>query len=177
MTNHHCLDREPMEGMPQYAQRVLGYALTFGIEPLTLSQLEIADSYAQQIVTSQPGTHEPHHQVLDQILHALRLRIAARMTAKRSQLASLQHLIDQAYQESETPANDPHGSQEFSAPQPQASEQEQAIRLLRAALMLIMQPPDNRDGGKGARLITPTPKLPSGGIIMPIPSTPSARRF
>ena len=173
MNNHHCADRDAMESYPQYAQRVLGYALTYGIEPLTLSQLEVADRYAQQIVTSQPGTHEPHHAYLDEILHTLRLRLAARMAAKRQQLAGLQRLIDQAYQESETVANLTGGDQGDAAP---ASEQEQAIRLLRAALMMIMQPPTNGDGGKGARLIRPVPKLPNGGIALQQPAAPPAAR-
>lgn len=175
MTHHHCLDREPMESYPEYAQRVLGYALTFGIEPLTLSQLEVADRYAQQIVSGQPGTHEPQHATLDQILHTIRLRLAVRMTAKRAQLAGVQKLIDQAYQESTAPANSNHSSQDASAP---AVDQERALTLLRAALTLIMGPQGGQDGGKGAKLIPPTPKLPNGGIAMHQPTSPPAgRRF
>ena len=51
MTTLYCPDPQPEEARPEYASRVLRYALTFGIEPLTLSQLEVADRYAQQIVT------------------------------------------------------------------------------------------------------------------------------
>lgn len=168
-----CEDRAQGEPLPEYASRVLRYAITYGIEPLTLSQLELADATACACVAAFPQTLSQDERRHDAALHTLRLRLQARAAHKRAQLADLQKLIDQCTQESTSAANGPQGQPGA----PELTDQERAIALLRAALTLIMQPPGSQDGGKGARLIAPTPNRPPGSNALQ-PHAPSApRRF
>lgn len=170
-----CADRFEGEPLPEYASRVLRYAITYGVTPLTLSQLELADATAQQVVASfaTPETLSPDDQRQDAAMHALRLRLHARMAQKRQQLAQLQRLIDQAYLESQQPAN----ASQSAAGTAEMSDQERALQLLRAALTLIMQPPPPGDGGKGARLIAPKPTQPPSGNALQAPTQAPPRRF
>jgi hypothetical protein len=179
MQHRTCSDRAPDERLPEYATRVLRYAITYGIAPLTLSQLELADATAQGCVASLPQTLTQDARRHDQALHALRLRMQARIAAKRAQLAQVQRLIDACDLETQTAANAPQPDQDA----PEMTDQERALTLLRAALTLIMQPPGSPDGngGHGARLIPPTPNRPPGSNAQqpPPPSAPAAgpRRF
>lgn len=165
-----CEDRAPGEPLPEYASRVLRYAITYGLTPLTLSQLELADATACACVAQFPQTLSPDDARQDAALHALRLQLQARAAQKRAQLAGLQKLIDQCDQDTQTSANAPGVA-------PELSDQERALQLLRAALTLIMQPPGSQDGGKGARLIAPTPSRPPGANALQPPPVPPARRF
>lgn len=170
----YCPDQGSTEPTSEYRARVLGYALQFGIEPLSLSQLEHADSCAQACVAALPMKLDPDQARHDQALHALRSRLAARMHEKRAQRASLQRLIDGMEEEATTAANAP-----APADTVEVSPAERAARLLKAALILIMDPPSGNGGGQHAKLQPPTPKLPPSGDALPVPGSPAAqpRRF
>ena len=158
----HCPPQQPAEPMPEYAHRVLGYALAYGIEPLSLSQLETADSAAQQAVTALPATFQPHDAVLDATLHALRLRLAARMAEKRRQLAALQRALDEL--DSPSHADGIAPPEAADTVESEESDADRATKLLRAALLLIMgQPPNSNGGGRPAPLIPPSPTRPPAG--------------
>lgn len=151
------------EPSSDYRHRVLTHALKFGISELSLSQCEQADRAAQLAVTALPQHLDPMQARLDVHLHTLRLRLSARMAEKHAQLASLQRSLDLLAQDASRVAIDaPGGVQRVDGPP--ESDADRATKLLRAALVLIMgQPPRDGGGGSGARLIPPTPKLPSGG--------------
>jgi hypothetical protein len=178
-TARACADRTEGERLPEYAARVLRYAITYGLTPLTLSQLELADATAQGCVAAFPQTLNQDDARQDAALHALRLRLQARAAEKRAQLAQLQRLIDACDQDTQHAVNGPQGNQ-GNQDGPEQTDQERALQLLRAALTLIMQPPPpgSQDGGKGARLQRPTPNRPPGTNALQ-PPTPDAgpRRF
>jgi hypothetical protein len=178
MTTHtHCPDQQAGEAMPEYATRVLRYALRFGPEPLSLSQLETADAAAVRLVAGLPQEVDAYaYTSLDadatrlyDHLRTLRAQMAAQMAARRAQLAGLQRLIDQATMEAETAANAP------AADQTPQSEQDRAIMLLRVALTLIMQPGagSGNGGGRLAPLRPPQPVRPGpqGGLHADEPPT------
>lgn len=154
-----CPEQQPGEYQIAYAHRVLGYAFNYGIEPLTLSQLEIADHHAQIAVCDLPATLAPHHAILDARLHALRLQLAGRMAEKRRQLAAINRALGEL---TGTPGDAPDAPQ--SQPGAQESDADRAARLLRAALLLIMgQPPTGNGGGRPAPLVPPAPTRPPAG--------------
>lgn len=163
-----CTGRTLDEPQSDYSARVLRYALTSGIEPLSLEQLEIADRAAQLQVSMLPSRLDADTSRVDDLYHTLRLRLAARMAEKRRQLAQEQRTLTalgltQAPDESEPQTGADTAEVE--------ADSERAARLLRAALVLIMGPPNgNGGGGRPATLIKPTPKLPpSGQTIDPYP--------
>ncbi len=166
-----CQEQGTAEGMTEYASRVLRYALNIGPETLTISQLEIADSQASRHVAALPAELDHGGTVLDTCLHGLRHRMQRLMLAKRRQLAQLQRMIDGAGDGMSGPDDDASG-QPDAASAPVQTEQERALALLRAALMLIMgpQPPSGNGGGGGrpAMLVRPKPgKPPSGQAVNP----------
>lgn len=174
LSNQSCPDQDAHEPQPEYATRVLGYALTFGLEPLTLAQLETADAQAARIVASLPAHMNPDQTRLDATLHALRLRIACRLGEKRRQRAQLQRLLDQLGQESTQTGIDAQTGADMA----ELSDQERAVRLLKAALLLILDPGQggSNGGGRPAPLQPPPPTRPSPGqAIDPRPTPP--RRF
>ena len=81
--------------MPHYAARILSYALRYGVAPLTLSQLEQADSAAQLAVCTLPRTLDADQARLDATLHTCRLEIARVRQEHGAQLAQAQRLLDQ----------------------------------------------------------------------------------
>lgn len=172
--NSYCTPRAQGEPLPEYASRVLRYALTFGIDPLSMSQLELADSTASLSVASLPSKLSYDQAKLNEWLHTLRLRLQARMQQKRAQLAQLQRMIDQASSDPDQNRNAPSATDTA-----ELTDQERAIRMLRAALILIMDPPSqDGDGGKGARLIPPSPTRPNQGIALAShPAQQQGRRF
>lgn len=175
LAHQSCPDQAAQEPQPEYATRVLGYALTFGIEPLSLEQLETADAQAARIVANLPAhfDDEPDARRLDATLHTLRLRLACRMGEKRRQRAALQRAMDELYA---SPPDDP--TRQAGADMAELSDQERALTLLRAALVLIMgpQPPGSNGGGRPAPLVPPPPtRPPSGQAVDPRP--PAPRRF
>ncbi len=171
----HCAEQQPGESLIAYQYRVLRYALTCGADPLTRSQLEHADTAAQQTVCALPGkTLDPDQARIDATIHRVRLRIAGLLEVKRAQLNHAQRLLDALYTRDD---------QEETAPgQPSATQEDdatRAARLLRAALTLIMQPPSNGQGGGGAQrspLIPPAPRTPpSDGHALSTPGRPTGR--
>ena len=160
----HCPPQQPAEPLPEYAARVLRYALHYGPEHLMLSQLDIADAQAARHVAALPASLDHGSTVLDTCLHTLRLRMQRQMALRRAQLTTLQRLIDQTTQnppDHETP----HSGPDMVEPESDAAR---AARLLRAALLLIMgpQPPSSNGGGRPARLQPRPPGKPGppGGI-------------
>lgn len=176
-TLRHCTDRLESETHPEYASRVLRYALTYGIEPLAMSQLELADACAAESVAGLPGKLSYDQGRLDEWLHALRLRLQARMHEKRAQLAATQRLLNDL----ESDPQDDQIDAQTGAGMAELTDQDRALKLLRAALSLIMgpQPPSNGGGGTPAKLIPPSPTRPPAGSALTIPGSPAAqpRRF
>ena len=166
-----CQEQGTAEGMTEYASRVLRYALNIGPETLTISQLEIADVQASRHVAALPAALDHGGAVLDGCLHGLRHRMQRLMAAKRRQLAQLQRMIDGSGAGMPSDDGAPTGQPDASSGAPQ-TEQERALALLRAALMLIMgpQPPNGNGsgGGRPAMLVRPKPgRPPSGQAVNP----------
>lgn len=172
-----CPEQQPDEPQLEYAGRVLAYALNYGPAPLTLTQLATADARAVEMIAGLPQKVDAYaYTSLDQdgarlyeTLHQLRARIATRTAEKRAQLASLQRLMDAAEQEAAA-------AQEAAQEETPESDQDRALRLLRAALILIMQPGQDGGGGRPARLQRPVPSQPGprGGNHADDPSTAAA---
>jgi hypothetical protein len=139
---------------------------------LTLAQLELADAQAQRHVCALPSKLDVDGTRLDATLHALRHRIAAQMVQRRRQQAQDARTLAAL---APTPPDDldtPGGPGE--APEAPQSDQARALRLLKAALTLIMGPEDDQDGGGGrpARLQPPGPTRPPQGQAVPLRPTP-----
>lgn len=164
MTEHtHCPDQQAGEPTPEYASRVLRYALTYGIQPLTMSQLETADNAAQLAVCALPAALNQDAARLDTTLHALRLRLACRMAEKRRQLAAINRALEEM-----TPSPSDADEQPGQPGQAPESDADRAARLLRAALTLIRGNGNGSQGGGGrpAYLQPPAPVRPGppGGL-------------
>jgi hypothetical protein len=180
-------DRQPGEPAHCYQVRVLEYVLQYSqIEVLSTDQLESADSAAAWSVAQlghqegQGGTLTPDEARLNDTLHAVRLRLQARLAAKRAQLASLQRLLDQADQTPPTGIEAVQDADAAADALQQQTPEEQAARLLRAALQLLLgpqQPPNGNGGGRPARLQPPPPTKPSPGQAQQPPHVPTPRRF
>ena len=178
MQHQACPDQHGGETMPEYASRVLGYALRYGIGPLTASQLDLADATAQGIACSHPKEMDPDQARLDQTIHTLRLQIQREQLTRRARLTALQRLFDQM---DATPSADLDAPQGNLADERQESDADRAARLLKAALMLIMGPglgPGNGGGGRPARLQPPPPDKGPGSHADSRPTPPPVgRRF
>lgn len=156
--------------MPEYAARVLRYALLYGPEPLTLAQLEAADAQAQRHVAMLPARLDVDAARLDTTLHMLRHRLAARIAQRHAQAAHearMQAALDQE------PLTTRMAQDSLQASE--MTDQERALTLLRAALVLIMGPqdPGHDGGGRPARLVPPRPTRPSPGTTLD-PRRPNA---
>lgn len=166
-----CTPQGAGESLPEYASRVLRYALAEGPDTLTLEQCRHADAAAQLHICSLPA----HLENLDQgrilvSLHTCRLAIAAH-AARRQQEAAQHAATLAALEPSPQEEEQPQGSQDDSPER----DADRAARLLRAALTLIMQPPDSQGGnggGRPARLQPrpPTKPGPPGGMHADEPS-------
>lgn len=173
-----CPTQHPTEPLDTYAQRVLTYALVRSVQPLTLDQLRQADAAAQREICSLPATIE----TLDQgrylhTLHMLRLEIQVRMAERQAQEA----------QDERTRAGLQSGTDEEIAPVQGANTAElspdpqaRALRLLKAALTLIMDGDgggsgggSSNGGGRPAPLVPPRPTRPSPGVALD-PRRPNA---
>ncbi len=163
-----CDPRQPQETLPEYANRVLRYALTYGIAPLTLEQLEQADTAAQQATCRLPAKLDPDAARLDAQLHRIRTNVQIALSARRAALQAAQAQLDQLYAQPE-PADAP------GAPQaPTQTPEQRAVQLLKAALILVMDPRDDRNGpGSPAKLVPPTPRIPPGGVALQTPTRPT----
>lgn len=161
-----CPSQGPQEPTPEYSSRVLRYALTYGPEPLTLAQLDLCDGEAQRAVCRLPRQLDDHAAQLDATLHRLRLQIAGYQTIRRAQAAQEARTLAALAQDTPDDLIAPTTSSQPSAQGIPDDPQTRAIRLLRAALVLIMDG-NGDDGGKGARLTPPVPQLPPSGIALP----------
>lgn len=150
-------------------QDLVRYALHCGLVALDGQQLRRLDAIALVTVQALPKDLEHGDRLLDTTMHDLRLSIA-REQASRAQawarIAAQCAGMD----------TDPETDQEV-LDQVQTSEetdQERAIKLLRAALLLIMGPGQD-GGGRGARLQRPVPTMPPSGQARPLPGAPPRR--
>lgn len=160
-----CQDQDAAETMPQYAARVLGYAMAYGCSSLTLAQLEIADAQAARHVAQLPQEMDHGAAVLDRHLHDTRTRLQLSARRKRAQLAALGRQLADLDAGTPNPDDAPGGQ-----PGPEMTDQDRALNLLRAALTLIMGPqPPQGGGGRPALLVRPKPTKPSPGIALDTP--------
>jgi hypothetical protein len=156
------------EPTPDYRARCLRYALAYGVYGLSLDELTAADQGAQWAVQALPGRLDrdetKHLQPLDRQLHELRHQIHRRQEAHRRAWIALMAQVDQDELEAQAPDQD--AGQDQDAPPPE-TDQDRAVRLLRAGLMLLMGGQDDQDGGgKGARLKRPIgPIAPTGDAL------------
>lgn len=172
-------DQGETEPISSYQTRVLRFALRYGIAGFSLRQLEIADARAQEAVCRIGGGKDLDQDArkLDDTLHALRLRLQKAISARRKAWtdveAQLQDLAQIAAQEA-TAAQD-EASQDQGPNQD--SDQDRAVRLLRAALLLILdQGTDQGGGGRKARLQPPGPdKGPGSHADTRTPRAPGSR--
>lgn len=171
MTLHHCPPQHPAESQPEYALRVLRYALLDGPEPLTLDQLELADAQALIHVAALPARLDGDAARLDQTLHTLRLRLAAQMARRRAQQAQDQRTLNALSQETPDEAIDAPGATGTA----ELDDPTRALRLLRAALTLILDQDrgkgNGNGGGRPAPLIPPAPTRPPAGQYADSPRT------
>lgn len=165
-----CSQQQVGETLPEYAARVLRFVLaTRDTSMLSTEQLEQADQAAQRAAANLPTKLDEAH-----------ARIAQRLTDTRHQLAAAlrwrkeQHRAAQAQHQEDAQAgqDDPQDTTGPTGGQPAETDADRAVRLLRAALTLIVTPPrrdQDQGGGQGARLIAPRPTLPTGGIALTQP--------
>lgn len=153
-----CVDCE--EGYTPLAQeqqrRMLQYAIRYGIEPLTLTQLEAAQAAAIQAMVVLPHTLTPDQEAHLRRMTALNRRMGQAIAGKRRQLAQLARLLAQD-QEPQGEAQDPQGDA--------LTDDERTLRLLRAALTQLMSQ-GGTEGGGGQRVRPmqpgPRPQPPQG---------------
>lgn len=159
-----CIDC--VEGYLPLAQeqqrRMLQYAIRYGIEPLTLTQLEAAQAAAIQAMVVLPHTLTPDQDAHLQRMTALTRRMGQAIAGKRRQLAQLQRLLNQ----DQPQGDEAQGNQDA----PALTDDERILRLLRAALTQLMRPQGGTDDGGGQRVrpMQPGPKpQPPQGQQMP----------
>lgn len=169
--------QHPEETLPEYRARVLRYALRYGPTTLDAAQLRAADAAAQAAASSLPAYLEKHPgaATFDEHLHTLRLRIAEHQERRRLAWKELEEEfreLDEAQALDETAAQD-------EAPAAQETDQERAIKLLRAALTLVMQPPapGQNGGGRPAPLQPQPPGKGPGAQADDRTPAPPGRRF
>lgn len=163
MTPITLAPRAEGEPLPEYAARVLRYALTYGPATLSPADLEQADQAAQRTVAALPAKLDPDAARLDAHLHTLRTRIAHALAAHHQARRQADTALAALYQAPDDPDTP-------DTPETPQTPEQRAVRLLKAALLLVMGPRDDRSGpGSPARLIPPTPRLPSGGIALVTP--------
>lgn len=161
-------DQEPQ---PYYAWRLLQHALSYGISDFGLEQAEQADRAAMQAVAALPAKLDADAARLDQVLHDTRHRLAAHIAQHRADRAQFARMLTELYGAPATLDETP------GAPPAPESDADRATRLLRAALLLIMDP-GKGNGGDGARLIRPKPtQPPSAGALTSPTMAPSGPRF
>lgn len=165
-----CSQQQVAETRPEYAARVLRFVLdTRQTGMLTCEQLEQADQAAQRAAANLPTKLDEAHARIAQRLTDTRHQLAAALRWRKEQhaAAEAQHQEAQAGGQDD-PGDDPGPGGDQKA----ETDADRAVRLLRAALTLIVTPP-RRDqdggGGQGARLIAPRPTLPTGGIALTQP--------
>lgn len=144
--------------LPEYAARVLGYALRYGCHTLDGEQLRHADSAAQLAACSLPADLDPDQARFNDTLHTLRLEIQREQLTRAAQLARLAAQLAEMTEQTDDPQDLGHDA-------PEESDTDRAAKLLRAALLLIMGPLDPGTGNGGGRRTPlqppPNPK-PSG---------------
>ncbi len=148
--------RRPQDGPQTYGAAPLAWSLPHGLACLDLEQLRLVDAAAQRAVCDLPADLDVDARRLDRWLHehrtAVQRAIARRLEEARAREAQLAALLATA------PPQDPDAPDQ-DGPDP-GDDQARAIRLLRAAPALVMQPPDRPDGGRLARLTPPSPTQP-----------------
>lgn len=165
----YCEEQAPDESLQTYSHRVLAYALVYGVEPLTLSQLDLADYVAAGHVAMLPAKLSAEQARHNAILARIRTRLQFAATSKRAQRAKLQAMLERDLAQdpivlSPVPTDNNRQSEVLK------NDTERALLLLRAALTLIMAPQGNgtdsadSNPGHGAKLQPPSPKLPPSGI-------------
>lgn len=175
--------QQPQEPILDYRARLLCHALAHGLGGLSLAELRDVDHGAAWAVTRLPGRIDQeetkHLQPLDRQLHDLRHAIHRRQTAHARAWAAIVAQLDQ----DEPPiagelGADQDDQDEEAQPAQEETDQDRAVRLLRAGLTLLMgdQGPDDQDGGKGARLQRPIGPITPSGDALPQPGAPR-RRF
>ena len=153
-----CPDQAADETRPEYAARCLRYLLAGGpLSALTREQLAQADTAAQTQVCRLPLVLEPHDQTQDRTLNDIRHRLAQEQRRRSATAAQAAAILEACYPPT-SDLDDAPGPQDA----PQTAEQ-RAVRLLKAALILIMDDERPR-GGRGARLIPPSPTRPPGSV-------------
>ena len=154
-----------------YRHALVWWALQGMSLPTDLEGLRHLDAGLAVAVYGLPAKLDAPHLVrLDDDLHALRLRVARRIAQRQAQLDALQSWI---YGPPADQDDDQDASQDAQAPP--EDDATRAARLLRAALTLIMQPPqDGPQGGTRTRLQPPRPPMgptPAGALRQPTTPT------
>jgi len=179
-----CPPQGPGETVLEYASRVLQFGIAYGPEYLTRAQLAQADHCAMAQITGIPRTPDQDEGRRYQLLLNFRRQLADDI--ERRTRADLQDARTLAALAAEQAAADDPGLDTCPTPGAQDTDEQRATRLLRAALVLIMQGGSNQghqgngngngDGGRGARLIPPPvtpkgPRTPSGAALAPEQAT------
>ena len=154
----------PQDGAPQ---ALIAYALRWGLDTCDGAQLRRLDAVAMAAVRALPKDLTPTDHTLDRTLHDLRLRIATEQTRRAEQWARIAAQLAGL----ETNSDGDHDIPDQDTPE--ETDQDRAVKLLRAALTLIMGPQGGNGGGRPARLQPPSPTRPTPRGALD-PSRPSA---
>lgn len=185
---------QPGQTLLEYGTVLVQYVQVHGTCRLSGDQLRWADAAAQHYASTvqysgyleaegtdaracRPGELEEHQYKILEAFSAARHAIAAAQRARARQLADLQAALDAVGlgpSPEELGAQLDHAPQDRPSPFEQLSPAEQAVRLLQAALRLIIGPrnDDQPGGGRPARLQPAPLRKPPGGSSVD-PSQPS----
>lgn len=165
-------DPDAFPTVAEYRHALTWYALQGAPLPADLDTLRHLDAGLQVAVYALPAKLDaPHLIKLDDQLHDLRLRVAARIAAR---LALCAQVATWASAPAQDIPQDPDAPQ--APPDAPQTDQERAALLLRAGLQLLMQSGQDGgqdDGGQRTRLTRPTPTRPPGGQANQPPGRPA----
>lgn len=170
------------DSLPEYRAALVWAALSCGNLPLDGERLAHLDAGLQAYAVAQAAQLDAPGAKVDAQVHDLRLRVQTRQEAERRRLAAQEQACNALLARVYGPQDDEAIEGGPQAQAPQASPQDRAVRLMRAALLLIMDDHqgDNPPGGQTTRITPPRPQLPPGGpggnaIATPTPTQEAPR--
>jgi hypothetical protein len=158
LTIPSCQPQAAGETIPGYASRVLRFGIRYGAEYLTQDQTAHADHAALFQIAALPVTLTEDQARTYQLL--VRFRRALQDDQERRKAARLQDARALARYAAELDPDDETAPPAGAEPE---DDQTRAIRLLRAALILVMDRPQGRQDGHGTRLQPPPRFDPTPG--------------
>jgi hypothetical protein len=157
------------ETLHEFQARALRHMIATGaLYSLDRETLEQADQAACRMAVSLPKDLDAVQGTLNQRIANIRHSIARELDRRRRVLADLQRKLDAT--DASTPGVDPSDPID-DLPE---TNHDRGVRLLRAALILIMGDDDRGGGGRKAPLVPPAPTQPPQGTAVARPAAPPA---